>query len=82
MGDWNQHAPAQESDPLTPRELEILALLAVGNTTPDIARQLGVSGRGLARIRRLGRASTAGGSRAGSLIVKAFATLAHVRSPG
>ncbi|MBE2317289.1 response regulator transcription factor [Solirubrobacter sp. CPCC 204708] len=31
------------NEPLTPRELETLALLAAGNTTPDIARQLGVT---------------------------------------
>jgi DNA-binding CsgD family transcriptional regulator len=43
MGDSNENARAHESDPLTPRELEILALLAAGNTTPDIARQLGVT---------------------------------------
>ncbi len=43
MGDWNENAQAHESDQLTPRELEILALLAAGNTTPDIARQLGVT---------------------------------------
>jgi DNA-binding CsgD family transcriptional regulator len=43
MGHQNEKAQAHESDQLTPRELEILALLAAGNTTPDIARQLGVT---------------------------------------
>lgn len=43
MGDWKQNVGTQENDPLTPRELEILALLAAGNTTPAIARELGVT---------------------------------------
>jgi DNA-binding CsgD family transcriptional regulator len=30
-------------NPLTRRELEILALLSAGNSTPDIAEQLGIS---------------------------------------
>jgi DNA-binding CsgD family transcriptional regulator len=33
----------RESNPLTRRELEILALLSAGHSTPDIARQLGIS---------------------------------------
>jgi DNA-binding CsgD family transcriptional regulator len=43
MGYWNKAARAREGDPLTPRELEILPLLAAGNTTPDIAGRLGVA---------------------------------------
>jgi DNA-binding CsgD family transcriptional regulator len=34
---------ARERDPLTPRELEILALLASGLPTPNIAERLGIA---------------------------------------
>jgi DNA-binding CsgD family transcriptional regulator len=43
MAHWNKAARARQGDPLTPRELEILALLAAGNTTADIAEQLGIA---------------------------------------
>jgi two-component system, NarL family, response regulator DesR len=39
----NNLARARKGEPLTPRELEVLALLAAGNTTADIARQLGIT---------------------------------------
>jgi DNA-binding CsgD family transcriptional regulator len=43
MPHWNKLARARKGEPLTPRELEVLALLAAGNTTVDIARQLGIT---------------------------------------
>jgi DNA-binding CsgD family transcriptional regulator len=43
MPHWNKLARAHKGEPLTPRELEVLALLAAGNTTVDIARQLGIT---------------------------------------
>jgi DNA-binding CsgD family transcriptional regulator len=43
MATWNKAARARHGDALTPRELEILALLAAGNSTPDIAEQLGIT---------------------------------------
>jgi DNA-binding CsgD family transcriptional regulator len=36
-------AEKAEGNPLTRRELEILALVAAGDSTPDIAKQLGIS---------------------------------------
>jgi DNA-binding CsgD family transcriptional regulator len=43
MATWNKAARARQGDPLTPRELEILSLLAAGHSTPDIAEQLGIT---------------------------------------
>jgi DNA-binding CsgD family transcriptional regulator len=43
MATWNKAARARSGDPLTPRELEILAVLAAGHSTPDIAEQLGIT---------------------------------------
>jgi DNA-binding CsgD family transcriptional regulator len=40
---WNKAARAREGDALTPRELEILALLAAGHPTREIALRLGVT---------------------------------------
>jgi DNA-binding CsgD family transcriptional regulator len=42
MAPWNKAARAQKGDPLTPREQEILALLANGMSTPEIADKLGI----------------------------------------
>ena len=42
MAHWNKPARAQPGDPLTRREHEILALLAEGMTTPQIAERLGI----------------------------------------
>jgi two-component system, NarL family, response regulator DesR len=43
MPHFNHLPRAREGEPLTPRELEVLALLAAGNRTADIARQLGIA---------------------------------------
>jgi DNA-binding CsgD family transcriptional regulator len=40
MTQWNKATRAQEGDPLTRRELEILALVAAGHPTVEIAQQL------------------------------------------
>ena len=42
MADWKKPARAQPGNPLTRRELEILALLADGMTTPQISERLGI----------------------------------------
>jgi DNA-binding CsgD family transcriptional regulator len=42
MVHWNKAARAQKGDPLTPREQEILALLASGMSTPEIAGKLAI----------------------------------------
>ena len=39
----NKAARARKGTPLTPRELEILTLLAAGNSTPDIAARLNIT---------------------------------------
>jgi DNA-binding CsgD family transcriptional regulator len=39
----NKAARARQGAPLTPRELEVLALLAIGERTVDIAAQLGIT---------------------------------------
>jgi DNA-binding CsgD family transcriptional regulator len=39
----NKAARARKGDALTPRELEILALLAAGESTPAIAARLGIT---------------------------------------
>jgi DNA-binding CsgD family transcriptional regulator len=43
MAHWNKATRARQGDPLTPRELEVLALVAAGNSTPDIAALLGIA---------------------------------------
>jgi DNA-binding CsgD family transcriptional regulator len=43
MPPWNKRARARKGDPLTPRELEILALVAAGHRTSEIAAQLGIT---------------------------------------
>jgi DNA-binding CsgD family transcriptional regulator len=43
MSAWNKPAPPHHGAPLTPRELEILALVAAGHSTPEIAVRLGIA---------------------------------------
>jgi DNA-binding CsgD family transcriptional regulator len=43
MPHWNKAARAREGDALTPREQEVLALLAAGHPTREIAARLGVT---------------------------------------
>jgi DNA-binding NarL/FixJ family response regulator len=43
MPPWSQTQHAHESDLLTPREVEVLALVADGLSTPDIAMQLRIT---------------------------------------
>jgi DNA-binding CsgD family transcriptional regulator len=43
MGYWNKAARARKGDPLTPRELEILALLAAGHSSDAIGEHLGIA---------------------------------------
>jgi DNA-binding CsgD family transcriptional regulator len=43
MPSWNKPARARDGDALTPRQLEILALVASGLSTPDVARQLQIT---------------------------------------
>jgi DNA-binding CsgD family transcriptional regulator len=43
MAHTNKPARPRKGDPLTPREQEILALVAAGNSTPDIAARLGIT---------------------------------------
>jgi DNA-binding CsgD family transcriptional regulator len=43
MVHWNKAARARRGDPLTPRELEILALLAAGHSSAAIAERLEIT---------------------------------------
>jgi DNA-binding NarL/FixJ family response regulator len=43
MDEWIESGRSQPDDPLTPRELEVVKLIAEGNTTKEIARVLTIS---------------------------------------